>query len=91
MDVHADGALWPPSIGDYVRLRNGGALAEVIDVSIARASSRYTVNVFTLSMAEPVSFRLDELESVWQGWPSVFAGRRHDRERPAGWRSARPS
>jgi hypothetical protein len=91
VDVRADGAVWPPSIGDYVRLRNGGALAEVIDISIARTSSRYTLNVFTPSMAEPVSFRLDELESVWQGWPSAFADRRRERERPAGWRSARPS
>ena len=73
MDAHADGALWPPSIGDYVRLRNGGALAEVIDISIARTSSRYTLNVFKPNMAEPVTFRLDELELVWQGWPSAFA------------------
>ena len=88
MDLRADGALWPPSIGDYVRVRNGGALAEVIDISIARTNSRYTLNVFSPTMAEPVSFRLDELESVWQGWPSAFAGRQRDREQRPGWRSA---
>ncbi len=91
MDVQASDRLWPPSIGDYVRLRNGGALAEVIDIAIARASARYTLNVFTPSMAEPVSFRLDQIESVWQGWPSAFANRRRDRERPVDLLSARPS
>ena len=91
MDVHADGPLWPPSIGDYVRLRNGGALAEVIDIAIARSSSRYTLNVFTPRIAEPVTFRLDELESVWQGWPSAFAANRRDRQRAADWRTAMPS
>jgi len=91
MDARADSAVWPPSIGDYVRLRNGGALAEVIDISIARTSSRYTLNVFKANMAEPVTFRLDELESVWKGWPSTFAGRRRDREQPSGWRTATTS
>ena len=91
MDMRADGAMWPPSIGDYVRLRNRGALAEVIDISIARTSSRYTLNVFSPTMAEPVSFKLDEIESVWQGWPSAFSGRRRERERTAGWRSATTS
>ena len=91
MDIHTDGTMWPPSIGDYVRLRSGGTLAEVIDISIARTSSRYTLNVFSENMAEPVSYRLAEIESVWQGWPSAFAGRRNDRERANGWRSATTS
>ena len=91
MDVHAAGASWPPSIGDYVRLRNGGALAEVIDIAISRASARYTLNVFSPSMAEPVSFRLDELECAWQGWPSQFATRRRDGVDTAAWRTVRPS
>lgn len=91
MDVQANGRLWPPGVGDYVRLRSCGVLAEVIDIAIARASARYTLNVFTPSMAEPASFRLDQIESVWQGWPSAFAHRRRDNDRSAGWRNARPS
>ena len=90
MDVHSDGAAWPPTMGDYVRLRNGGALGEVIDVAFVRASSRYTVNVFTSSVAEPITFRLDELESAWEGWPSQFAARR-DRTCVSGWRTAQRS
>jgi hypothetical protein len=78
MDVHGDGGQWPPSMGDYVRVRNGGVLGEVIDIAFTRATCRYTVNVFTPSMAEPVSFRLEDLESVWQGWASKFAARRRD-------------
>jgi hypothetical protein len=91
MDVRSDGTAWPPSMGDYVRLRNGGALGEIIDVAFVRASCRYTVNVFTPSVAEPITFRLDELESVWEGWPSPFAARRHNRTSASGWRAVRPS
>ena len=90
MDVQTDGAAWPPSMGDYVRLRNGGALGEVIDVAFVQASCRYTVNVFTPAIAEPVTFRLEELESVWADWPSPFAARR-DRTSASGWRTARQS
>ena len=91
MDVQGDGGQWPPSMGDYVRLRNGGLLGEVIDVAFTRASCRYTVNVFTSSMAEPVSYRLEDLESVWQAWPASFTSRRRDKESPSTWRARRPS
>ena len=91
MDVQADGASWPPSMGDYVRVRSGGALGEVIDVAFTRASCRYTVNVFSSSVAEPISLRLEELQSAWEAWPSPFAARRRDQEHATGWRASRPS
>lgn len=91
MDVQAECGQWPPSMGDYVRVRNGGQLGEVIDVAFSRASCRYTVNVFAPSMAEPISVRLEDLESVWQGWPSAFAARRSRNDDVTGWRTMRPS
>jgi hypothetical protein len=92
MDVQADGAAWPPSMGDYVRVRNGGVLGEVIDVAFTRATCRYTVNVFSSSMAEPLSFRLEDLESVWRAWPSAFGARRREKESSTGWRTiSKPS
>lgn len=91
MDVQAESGQWPPSMGDYVRVRNGGQLGEVIDVAFARASCRYTVNLFAPSLAEPLSFRLEDLESVWKGWPSEFAARGRLADDAPGWRTARPS
>ena len=91
MDVQGDGGQWPLSMGDYVRLRNGGLLGEVIDVAITRASCRHTVNVFTPRMAEPISYRLEDLESVWPAWPTPFTSRRRDNESPLSWRALRPS
>ena len=87
MDVQDDGAAWPPTMGDYVRLRNNGMLGEVIDVAFTRATSRYTVNVFSPKLAEPVSFRLEDLESVWEGWGSTFGSRRRDQGGSSGWRT----
>jgi hypothetical protein len=76
MGVNGSKELWPPSIGDYVRIRQHGALGEVIDIAFSEATCRYTVNVFSEQMSEPLPLHLDELESIWQGWPSVFASRR---------------
>ena len=89
MDLQADGAAWPPTMGDYVRLRNNGMLGEVIDVAFTRATCRYTVNVFSPKLAEPVSFRLEDLESVWKGWPSAFGARRRDKGSASNWQAVR--
>ena len=91
MDVYGSKEYWPPSIGDYVRIRQHGALAEVIDIAFTQATCRYTVNVFSERMSEPLSLRLDELESIWQSWPSAFAGRRLRRGAPVSRHAARPS
>jgi hypothetical protein len=91
MDAHGSKEYWPPSIGDYVRIRQHGALGEVIDIAYTRATCRYTVNVFLERMSEPLSLCLDELESIWQGWPSVFASRRLRRGAQVSRHAARPS
>jgi hypothetical protein len=91
MDVQNSKEYWPPSIGDYVRIRQHGALGEVIDIAFTHANCRYTVNVFSERMGEPLPLRLDELESIWQGWPSVFANRRFRRGSRVSRHSARPS
>jgi hypothetical protein len=75
MDARGLRELWPPGIGDYVRIQEHGALGEVIDITVVHATCRYTVNVFSERMSVPPSLRLDELESIWQGWPSTFASR----------------
>jgi len=66
-------------------------VTKVIDVAFTRASCRYTVNIFESSMAEPATFRLEDLESAWEGWPSPFAARRRDKESPTSWRTTRLS
>ena len=91
MDAHGSKELWPPGIGDYVRIRQHGALGEVIDITFTQATCRYTVNVYSERMSEPLSLRLDELESIWQGWPSAFASLRLRCGAQVSRRVARPS
>lgn len=57
--------LWPPQLGDYARVRQSGALGEIIDVACRGTDSRYILNVFTPDTVVPFEFCLDDLVPAW--------------------------
>jgi hypothetical protein len=70
---------WPPRVGDYARVRTTGILGEVVSVTRRGSDCRYTLNLFEPAVDEPLVYRLDDLEPVWDGpsmsdagqsWPS---------------------
>jgi hypothetical protein len=56
---------WPPSVGDYVRVRRDQVLGEVIEIPGRGKQRRYVVLPFTRRVEMSVAYRLDELESAW--------------------------
>jgi hypothetical protein len=63
VDTNVD--LWPPQVGDYARLRQGGVLGEVIDVACHGTDSRYTLNIFAPEIALAAEYPLDDLAPAW--------------------------
>ena len=57
--------LWPPQLGDYARVRQTGALGEIIDVACRGTDSRYILNVFVPEEALPSELGLDDLVPAW--------------------------
>jgi hypothetical protein len=90
MTVFAPATLWPPRVGDYARVRGAGILGEVISVTHRGSDYRYTLNVFDPAVNEPLVYRLDELEPVWDGQPERGAGQAWD-EAPPTWSTTWPS
>ena len=91
MTVFAPATLWPPRVGDYARVRGAGILGEVIGVTHRGSNYRYTLNVFDPAVNEPLDYRLDELEPVWDGQTERDAGQAWDDAPPPGWGTSWPS
>ena len=56
------------------RVRRVGTLGEVIDVTCRGRDCRYTLNLFAPAIEEPLVYRLEDLEPVWDGQPEDDAG-----------------
>ncbi len=88
----AAAALWPPRVGDYARVRGAGILGEVISIKRQELSDyRYILNPFDPAEDEPLVYRLDELEPVWDDRPESDAGRSWDEAHPPTWSTSWPS
>jgi hypothetical protein len=57
--------VWPPSVGDYARLRDDDALAEIIDITGQSPNYRYILNIFVRNRVDPQVSRLEDLVPVW--------------------------
>ena len=84
-------APWPPRGGDYARVRGAGILGEVISIKRQRSDFRYILNPFDPAMDEPLVYRLDELEPVWDDRSESDAGRSWDEAPPPTWSTTWPS
>jgi hypothetical protein len=65
MDRQASDGLWPPRIGEYARVREGGVLGEVVDIECRGPVTQYTVNVLVTGAAGLSKCRIDDLSPVW--------------------------
>jgi hypothetical protein len=65
MDRQDPGALWPPTIGDYVRVRSSGVLGEIVETPEYDTGGLYTLNVFSPAAHDALTYRLEDLESAW--------------------------
>jgi hypothetical protein len=65
MSMQTQTAQWPPSIGDYARVRQDDLLGEVIETEGHGQQRRYILALFACWPGAPISYRLDELEPVW--------------------------
>ena len=65
MIMRTQAALWPPNIGDYVRVRESGVLGEVVEIEGRGVQQRYTLSPFRPTSETDVSYRLHDLEPVW--------------------------
>jgi hypothetical protein len=65
MDAQGWDELWPPKVGDYARVRQSGALGEVVDIACTDADVRYTVNILSRRQVGLSECHLEDLLPVW--------------------------
>jgi hypothetical protein len=46
MVMQTQAALWPPGVGDYVRVRESGVLGEVVEIEGRGSQRQYTISPF---------------------------------------------
>jgi len=91
MDVRASAALWPPRVGDYARVRDGGSLGEVIEASRSGADCWYVLNLFAPASDAALVYRLEDLEPIWPGRPEDDTAPTWDDAASPCWSTSWPS